>query len=91
MKGWLNVAYMAVALGLITIGVTQLEMNPDSTIVTVFTLVWLAFALLVVAANLHEILGVDEETKHELARIRRMKYLSVTQKRIAGKIKQFQK
>lgn len=91
MKGWLNVAYMAVALGLITIGVTQLEMNPDSTIVTVFTLVWLAFALLVVAANLHEILGVDEETKHELARIRRMKYLSVTQQRIAGKIKQFQK
>ena len=90
-KGWKNVAYMAIALGMVIVAVTQLEKNLMSTMATVFTLVWLAFALLVIAANLHDILGVDEETRRELARIRRMKYILATQPRVAGKIKQLQK
>ncbi len=91
MKGWINVAYMAVALGMVIVAVTQVELNPNETMATVFTLVWLSFALLIISSLLHEIIGVDEETRRDLVKIRRMTSRSVAQHRAVKKMKQLQK
>ena len=70
MKEWKNVIYMSGALGMLIYAVPRLTIGEGVTLPTVFSIVWIAFALLIVASHLHRILGVDEETKRELARIR---------------------
>ena len=71
MKEWKSVAYMSLALGMLIYAVPRIEMGQGFTLPTVFGIIWIGFALLVVAAHLHRILGVDEETKKEMARIRK--------------------
>lgn len=71
MKEWKSIIYMSVALGLLIYAVPRLSIGHGFTLPTVFGIVWIGFALLVVAAHLHRILGVDEETKRELARVRK--------------------
>ncbi|MEF3306511.1 hypothetical protein [Paenibacillus sp. GYB003] len=71
MKEWKSVAYMSLALGMLIYAVPRLDIGRGWTPETVFGIVWIGFALLVVAAHLHHILGVDEETKKELARVRK--------------------
>ncbi|GAA3401673.1 hypothetical protein ACFFNY_13440 [Paenibacillus hodogayensis] len=71
MKEFKSVAYMSLALGMLIYAVPRLEIGHGLTWPAVFGIVWIGFALLVVAAHLHRILGVDEETKREMARVRR--------------------
>ncbi len=54
-----------------------------------FRLVWIGFALLVVAAHLHELLGVEEEQKRTLLKIKRMKRWQL-QQAVTGKRKVLQ-
>ncbi|PYI57082.1 hypothetical protein [Paenibacillus flagellatus] len=70
MKDGKSVLYMSLALGMLIYAVPRLDIGGGWTMPTVFGIVWIAFALLVVAAHLHRLLGVDEETKRELARVR---------------------
>jgi hypothetical protein len=70
-KEWKSVAYMSLALGMLIYAVPRLEIGQGLTLPTVFGIVWIGFALLIVAAHLHRILGVDEETKKEMARVRK--------------------
>ncbi|MEF3307592.1 MULTISPECIES: hypothetical protein [Paenibacillus] len=70
MKEWKSVIYMSLALGMLIYAVPRLDIGGGFTLPTVFGIVWIGFALMIVAAHLHRILGVDEETKHELARVR---------------------
>lgn len=71
MKEWKSVVYMSLALGMLIYAVPRLDIGEGFTLPTVFGIVWIGFALMVVAAHLHRILGVDEETKNELARVRK--------------------
>lgn len=89
MKGLKNVVYMSLALGMLFYAVPRLEMGHGFTAPTIFGIVWIAFALLIVAAHLHEILGVDEETRKELSRIDRMKKWQAEQM-LSGKRKLMQ-
>ncbi|MEW9698306.1 hypothetical protein [Paenibacillus sp. SI8] len=73
MKGFKNVVFMSLALGMLFYSVPQLELRETMTLQMVFSIVWIGMALLVVAAHLHQILGVDEEKRKELNRIYRMK------------------
>ncbi len=73
MKGMKNVIYMSAALGMLFYSVPQLEIGQDITLPTVFGIGWICLALLVIAAHLHQILGVDEEKRQELVRVKRMK------------------
>lgn len=70
-KEFKSVAYMSLALGMLIYAVPRLEIGHGLTGSTVFGIVWIGFALLIVAAHLHRILGVDEETKKEMARVRK--------------------
>lgn len=62
--------YMALALMMVLIAIPRLELGGGWTLSTVFALVWIGFALLVIAANLYTLLGVNEETQQQLDRIR---------------------
>ncbi|MBD0382771.1 hypothetical protein [Paenibacillus sedimenti] len=73
MKGFRNVVFMSLALGMLFYSVPQLEFTDGLTLPMIFSVVWIAMALLVIAAHLHHILGVDEEKRKELTRINRMK------------------
>lgn len=76
MKGFRNVIYLSLSLGMLVFAIPRLQMGggvEGITLPTVFGIVWLAFALVIVAANLHHILGVDDETQEALDRIRRVK------------------
>jgi hypothetical protein len=68
-----HIAYLGLSLGMLFYAVPKLDMENGWTVPTIFGLLWVAFALLVVAAHLHEILGVEEEAKRQVAMVRRMK------------------
>lgn len=73
MKGTKNMIYLALALAMLIYAVPQLEIGQGLTAPTIFSIAWICFALMIIAAHLHELLGVDEEQRRELAKIKRMK------------------
>jgi hypothetical protein len=73
MKGMKNVIYMSAALGMLIYAVPQLQIGGGWSLSTVFSVAWICFALLIIAAHLHEILGVDEEARREIRRIKHMR------------------
>jgi hypothetical protein len=89
MKGTKNIIYMAMALGMLLYAVPRLDIGSGLTLVNVFGVVWILFALMIVAAHLHEILGVDEEMKREMGRVKRMKAWQL-EKLMQGKRKMLQ-
>ncbi|TBL75175.1 hypothetical protein [Paenibacillus thalictri] len=89
MKGTKHIVYMAIALGMLFYAIPKLDIGQGMTLPTVFGVIWICFALLIIAAHLHEILGVDEEARKEHSRIKRMKKWQLEQL-IRGKRKQLQ-
>lgn len=73
MKGFKNIVFIGLALGMLLYAIPKLDIGPVWSLETVFGLGWIVFALLVVAAHLHQLLGVEEETKRELLKVKRMK------------------
>ncbi|WP_235550908.1 hypothetical protein [Paenibacillus sp. Soil787] len=73
LKGFKNVVYMSLALGMLFYSIPQLEFRDVGSLPMVFSIIWVVMALLVTAAHLHQILGVDEEKRKEMNRINRMK------------------
>jgi hypothetical protein len=54
--------------------------------------VWVLFALMIVAAHLHELIGVDEQKKQELSRVKKMKSWQLEQLLLGRrKLMQFKK
>lgn len=88
-KGMKNVVCIGLALGMLVYAVPRIDIGGGMTAETVFGVVWMAFALMIVASHLHELLGVDEETKRELAKVRRMKRWQMEQM-VRGKRKMLQ-
>ncbi|GGG26527.1 hypothetical protein [Paenibacillus abyssi] len=70
-----HLLYLILALAMLIVAVTRFELEPGRTLSMVFGVVWMLFALLVIAANLHALIGVDEDTRKELDRVRRAKKL----------------
>ncbi|NGM83062.1 hypothetical protein G5B47_11615 [Paenibacillus sp. 7124] len=67
-----HVVYLVLALVMLLYALPELSWA-GSTPVFVFGAVWVAFALLVIAAHLHFILGVDEEKQKRLEAVRKAK------------------
>jgi hypothetical protein len=88
-KGFKNVIYMSVALGMLFYAVPRLDIGQGITVPTIFGILWICLALVIVAAHLHEILGVDEEIRREQSRINRMKKWQIEQS-LRGKRKLLQ-
>jgi hypothetical protein len=61
MRGLKHVILMSLALGMLFYSVPRLKFNLEFSLSTTFTVVWMGLALLIIAANLHEILGVEDD------------------------------
>ncbi|MGF7046574.1 hypothetical protein J2T13_001072 [Paenibacillus sp. DS2015] len=68
-----NFLYMLLALGMLLYAIPNLSFSTGSGWIAAFGFVWVLFAFLVIGAHLHFILGVDEEKKKALDRIRAAK------------------
>lgn len=68
-----HVVYLLIALSMLVIALPRISFAGGMDWVNVFGIVWVLFSLLVIAAHLHFILGVDEEKKRALEAVRRAK------------------
>ncbi len=73
MRGIRNVVYILVAAGMLVYALPLLELGGGFTLPTVFGIVWICFALMIIAAHLHHLLGVDEAERERLAQIKRVR------------------
>ena len=80
MKGSKNVIGLSLILGMFIYAVPQLRIGEGWTLPTIFGVSWLAFALIIIAAHLHDIIGVGEETRMELKKVDRMKRWQMEQR-----------
>jgi flagellar biosynthesis protein FliR len=65
MRGLKHVILMSLALGMLFYSLPQLEIHIGFSLPTVFAVVWICLALLVVAAHLHEILAVEDDGRRQ--------------------------
>lgn len=63
MRGLKHVILMSLALGMLFYSLPQLDIQFEFSLPTIFAIAWICMALLVVAAHLHEILGVDNDAR----------------------------
>lgn len=88
-KDFKNLLYLSIALGMLMYAVPRLEVGSGFTLPTVFSIIWIGFALLIIGAQLHYILGVDEQTRKELVKVKHMKRWQM-QQTFEGKGKRLQ-
>ncbi|MEB3100546.1 hypothetical protein [Ferviditalea candida] len=69
MRAMKSVISLIAALGMLIYAVPRLEIGQGFTPPTIYGIVWIGFSLLVIAAHLHELLGVDEQTRDRLDRL----------------------
>ncbi|MDU5143485.1 MAG: prominin family protein [Paenibacillus dendritiformis] len=84
-KIWKHVLSIGAALVMLVIVLPTLSFKAGWTPSFWFGIVWCAFALLIIAAHLHRLLGVDEETEQELKRIKQEK-MRRWEERLSSKI-----
>jgi len=80
MKGLKYLVNLGLALGMLLYAVPRLQIGGGFSAETMFGAVWICFAILIIAANLHEILGVEEETRERLRQVKRMRRYQTEQK-----------
>lgn len=71
--------YAMLALGVLAVGVTQIEVAAGWTWQNGFAALWVLLALLTAAAHLQRMLQSDEQER-QLARIKREKYAALERK-----------
>ncbi|OAB32000.1 hypothetical protein PMSD_17785 [Paenibacillus macquariensis subsp. defensor] len=65
--------FMLLALAMLIYAIPSISFKSGNGWITLFSVVWVAFSFLVIAAHWHVILGVDEEKKKALERVRQHK------------------
>jgi hypothetical protein len=66
--------------GMLLYAVPRLAVGEGLGAGPVFGTVWLCFALLIIAAQLHELLGVDAKKRERLRQVKRMKTFRLQRK-----------
>ncbi|GAA0385717.1 hypothetical protein [Paenibacillus motobuensis] len=70
---WKHAVYLILALAMLVYAIPLIKFQPGGGFVSWFGMVWAAFALLVIGAHLHFLLGVNEEKQRALDAVRRAK------------------
>ncbi|AZS16517.1 hypothetical protein [Paenibacillus lutimineralis] len=70
---WKHAVYLILALAMLVYAIPLIKFQPGGDFVSWFGMVWAAFALLVIGAHLHFLLGVNEEKQRALDAVRRAK------------------
>lgn len=68
-----HAVYLILALAMLVYALPMITFNSGATFVSIFGIVWAAFAFLVIGAHLYYLLGVNEEKERALDAIRREK------------------
>lgn len=84
MKGTRSIVSLSLILGMLVYALPHLHIGGGFTLPTVFAVLWLLFALILVAAHLYDVIGVDEAGREEMRRIGRMGKWQ-TEQRLRGK------
>ncbi|HEX7055710.1 MAG TPA: hypothetical protein VF260_00760 [Bacilli bacterium] len=80
MRGIRNLISLGLALGMLLYAAPRLQIGGDLRLPAVFGIVWICMALLVIAAHLHEFLGVDEENRRAYRRRQNYRSFRLQQK-----------
>ncbi|MDP4097894.1 hypothetical protein OIN60_14050 [Paenibacillus sp. P96] len=72
-KRWKHGVYVLIALAMLLIALPRISLTGGLGLVNGFGIVWVLFALMVIGANLHFLLGVDDEKRQALERVRKAK------------------
>lgn len=70
---WKNLIFIVLAFIMLLIAIPQFAAEKSSTQAIVFSVIWVFFALLVIAAHLHQLLGVDPSEQRRLEAIKKMR------------------
>jgi len=70
---WKHAVYLILALAMLVYAIPLIKFQPGGDFVSWFGMIWSAFALLVIGAHLHFLLGVNEEKQRALDAARRAK------------------
>ncbi|MBG9737061.1 hypothetical protein M5X06_26530 [Paenibacillus alvei] len=74
-NNWKHVISIILVVAMLIYVLPTLNFKEGWTPSSTFGVVWIAFALLIVAAHLHRLLRVDEEMEQRLRKIKREKYI----------------
>lgn len=80
MQLWKHLTYLCIAGGMLLYAVPRLSVGEGLGAGPLFGTVWLCFALLIIAAQLHELLGVDARKRERLRQVKRMKQYRLQRK-----------
>ncbi|GAA0133684.1 hypothetical protein YSY43_05240 [Paenibacillus sp. YSY-4.3] len=70
---WKHAIYLILALGMLIYALPLISFDPGAGWLSIFGIVWAAFAFMVVGAHLHFLLGVSDEKQRSLEAVRRAK------------------
>ncbi|MGM0880057.1 MAG: hypothetical protein ACQEXQ_03345 [Bacillota bacterium] len=70
-----HLLYLLIALAMLIYALPRLELNAPWDWTSVFGLVWVGFALVVITAHVNALLLMDDEKRKEMERIKRAKAL----------------
>jgi hypothetical protein len=74
-----HVLYLLIALAMLVYALPRLELSAPWSLMSVFGLVWILFALVIVTAHVNALV-MNDEKRRELARIKKAKALLWEQK-----------
>lgn len=88
MPFWKHLLYLGLAGGMLLYAVPRLAVGEGLGAGPLFGTIWLCFALLVIAAQLHELLGVDAKKRERLRQVKRMRKFKLQRKAdsLAGRL-----
>lgn len=73
MKGTGSIVSLSLILGMMIYAVPQLRIGEGFTLPSIFAVLWLLFALILVAAHLYDVIGVDQAAREEERKTGRMR------------------
>lgn len=90
MRGMQHKLYLVAALGMLLYTIPRMEMGQGWTLSTIFWLSWIAFCVLIIAAQLYQIFGINEEKRRAYQQIKSMRRQQMEQmilgrKKVIGK------
>jgi len=72
-KSWKPVVYVSLAIGMLLYALPRIFSGKGGPAETAFVIMWLVLAFVITAAQLHDLFGMDEETRKEAARVKRLR------------------
>jgi hypothetical protein len=72
-----NKVYFVMAIAMLVYAVPRLQIGQGWTLPTIFSIVWLFFALIIIAAHLHSIFKVEKDEEEALNQIKQMRRLQM--------------